>query len=292
MADAQRVPPKHPLAEVFGFPTDNHSPEAQRHRRAKLCPYHNKVPNCTKDKALDPLGVCSIYNESGEATITCPIRFREDWIIAEDAASFFFPAGTSWTSLTDIRLKDGNGLSAGNIDVVLVAYDERGKLLDFGSLEVQAVYISGNIRNPFYHYMQNQTAALEWSGPDYPRADYLVSSRKRLAHQMYYKRGIFKQWHKKQAVALHKAFYATLPELPAVAPQEADIAWFLYSLEWHAATNRFHLTRNRVVYTVFEPAMLKITTAPVGPIEDFIAHVQSRLNNSLNPPDAPPSKTC
>jgi len=287
MADAQRVPPQHPLAEVFGFPTDNHSPEAQRHRRAKLCPYHNKVPNCTKDKALDPLGVCSIYNESGEATITCPIRFREDWIIAEDAASFFFPAGTSWTALTEIRLKDGNGLSAGNIDVVLVAYDERGKLLDFGSLEVQAVYISGNVRNPFYHYMQNQTAALEWSGPNYPRADYLSSSRKRLAPQLLYKGGIFKQWHKKQAVALHKSFYATLPELPEVAPQEADIAWFLYSLEWHAATNRFHLTRDRVVYTAFEPAMLKITTAPAGPIEDFRAHLQPRLNNHLNPPDAP-----
>src|SRR2546422_10685019 len=74
MADTKRVPPQHPLAEVFGFSTDNYSPEAQRHRRAKLCPYHNKVPNCTKDKALDPLGVCSIYNESGEATITCPIR--------------------------------------------------------------------------------------------------------------------------------------------------------------------------------------------------------------------------
>jgi hypothetical protein len=55
--------------------------------------------------------------------------------------------------LTEIRLKDGNDLSAGNIDVVLVAYDARGQLLDFGSLEVQSVYISGNVRNPFYHYM-------------------------------------------------------------------------------------------------------------------------------------------
>ena len=68
------------------------------------------------------------------------------------------------------------------------------------------------------------TLALEWSGPNYPRADYLSSSRKRLAPQLLYKGGIFKQWHKKQAVALHKAFYATLPELPAIAPQEADIA--------------------------------------------------------------------
>ncbi|MGO8756106.1 MAG: hypothetical protein ACLQHK_12850 [Gallionellaceae bacterium] len=45
-----------PLAEVFGFPTDNFSPEAKRARNSKLCPYNNKVPNCTKDKALDPLG--------------------------------------------------------------------------------------------------------------------------------------------------------------------------------------------------------------------------------------------
>lgn len=189
--------------------------------------------------------------------------------------------------MTEIRLKDGNGLSAGNIDVVLVAYNDRGKLVDFGSLEVQAVYISGNVRNPFYHYMQNQTAAMEWRGPNYPRADYLSSSRKRLAPQLLYKGGIFKQWQKKQAVALHKSFYATLPELPEVAPQEADIAWFLYSLELHAETNCFHLTRDRVVSTAFEPAMLKITMAQAGLIEDFIAHLQSRLDNHLNPPDAP-----
>jgi restriction endonuclease NotI len=286
MAERQRVPPQHPLAEVFGFPTDNHAPDAQRHRRAKLCPFHNKVPNCTKDKALDPLGVCSIY-DGGEATITCPVRFRENWIIADDAAAFFFPAGAAWTSLTEIRLKDGNGLSAGNIDVVLVSYDDRGKIIDFGSLEVQAVYISGNVRNPFHQYMENQTAVLEWRGPNYPRADYLSSSRKRLAPQLLYKGGIFKEWRKKQAVALHKSFYATLPALPEVAPQAADIAWFLYSLEFNPEENRFHLTQDRIVYTAFEPAMLKITTAPAGPIEDFIAHLQSRLNDHLNPPDAP-----
>ena len=50
----------HPLREVFGFPVDNFSPEATRHRDKKLCPFNNKVPNCTKDKANDPLGTCTI----------------------------------------------------------------------------------------------------------------------------------------------------------------------------------------------------------------------------------------
>lgn len=281
--------PDHPLAEVFGFPIDNKSPEARRNRKAKLCPFNNKVPNCTKDKALDPLGVCSIFDENGGATITCPIRFRENWMIAEDAASFFFDNNASWTSLTEVRLKDGNGQSAGNIDVVLVSYDECGKLLDFGSLEVQAVYISGNVRNPFAYYMENPEgrAKMTWEGPNYPRADYLSSSRKRLAPQMLYKGGIFKEWKKKQAVALHKSFYATLPALPEVSPQEADIAWFLYDLELREQENRFVLNRFKTIYTAYEPALLQITKAPAGSIAEFIELLQAKLDDRLNSPDAP-----
>ncbi len=119
----------HPLAEVFGFPPDNLSEEAERYRDNRLCPYNNKVPSCTKDKALDPLGVCSIHAEGGIA-VTCPIRFRENWLMIENAAKFFFSPGTPWTSLQEIRLNDANGVSAGNIDFVLVSYDGHGQAVD------------------------------------------------------------------------------------------------------------------------------------------------------------------
>jgi hypothetical protein len=160
----------HPLVEVFGFPTSNFSPEANRHRAKRLCPYNNKVPNCTKDKAKNPLGVCSIYDDSNIA-ITCPIRFRQDWLIADDAAAFFFEKNVVWTSLTEVRLPDKYGHSAGNVDIVLVAYNEQGRVVDFGALEVQAVYISGNIRNAFEHYMKDpqQHHEMTWEGPYYPR---------------------------------------------------------------------------------------------------------------------------
>ena len=85
--------PKHPLAEVFGFPINNESAEAHRYRQNRLCPFNNKIPNCTKDKARNPLGVCTVFDGDNLA-VTCPVRFREDWLIAEDAAAFFFPAGT------------------------------------------------------------------------------------------------------------------------------------------------------------------------------------------------------
>jgi hypothetical protein len=90
--------PMQPLAEVFGYPINNLSPHAERHRRLKLCPFNNKVPNCTKSRAENPIGVCSVYDANQSATGTCPIRFREDWYIVEHAAAFFFPQGTNFTS--------------------------------------------------------------------------------------------------------------------------------------------------------------------------------------------------
>jgi len=154
-----------PLAEVFGYPIDNRTPDAERYRKNKLCPFNNRVPSCTKDKANDPLGVCSIF-EQRQSIITCPVRFRENWLIAEDASQFFFKNDVSWTSITEVRLNDKDGNTAGNIDLVLVSYNERGRVLDFGSLEIQAVYISGNVRNPFESYMSSRRRSngFTWSG--------------------------------------------------------------------------------------------------------------------------------
>ncbi|MCJ7778449.1 MAG: hypothetical protein MUP16_09065 [Sedimentisphaerales bacterium] len=78
---------KQPLAEVFGFPIDNSSKNAIRYRKHRLCPFGNRVPNCTKDKANNPLGICSIYDNS-YVVITCPIRFREARSEPGDIAEF------------------------------------------------------------------------------------------------------------------------------------------------------------------------------------------------------------
>lgn len=265
--------------------------EAVRYREKRLCPFNNKVPNCTKDKANDPLGVCSVF-EGDSLTITCPVRFREEWLIADDAAAFFFPADAKWTSLVEVRLNDRHGKSAGSIDVVLVSYDERGRVIDFGSCEVQAVYISGNVRAPFERYMKDTAACadLDWAGkPHYPRPDYLSSSRKRLAPQLLFKGGILHAWGKKQTVAIHRNFFNTRPQMAEVDQNDADLAWLVYDLEHDEAQNLYKLKRGLTLYTKFEQAMLKITTAEPGPMETFVEQLQSKLDEKLdnNPPDAP-----
>lgn len=286
---------KQPLAEVFGYRTTDQSEKANRFRTHRLCPFNNKVPNCTKDKAKNPLGVCSIYHEN-KPVITCPIRFREDWIIADDAASFFFDKKTRWSSLTEVRLNDSNGKSAGNIDVVLVAYDDNGKVYDFGALEIQAVYISGNVREPFEYYMKDPKAKakMDWSSqPNYPRPDYLSSSRKRLAPQLLFKGGILNKWSKKIAVALSKGFFDTLPTMKRVSKKDADIVWLIYDLEPVEGKKQNHaqFTLRKVdeVFTEFEPALLSITTASPGNMEDFLKLLQEKLDEQMETP--PVNKT-
>ena len=282
--------PNQPLAEVFGFPPDDFSDTAARHRRNKLCPFNNKVPNCTKDKANDPLGVCSIVRDERLA-ITCPIRFRQEWLIVDHAAAFFFPPDATWTSLTEVRLNDKNGKSAGNIDIVLVQYDKEGKVVDFGALEVQAVYISGNVRRPFEFYIGDPAgrADMDWTEEaNYPRPDYLSSSRKRLAPQLLYKGGILNDWNKKIGVALDRGFFETLPNLQETEPHEADIAWFVYDLEAVQDQNLYRLVPHQTIYTTFSKALEQITRPDAGKLDDFIKRLQDKLDKQLvktNPPD-------
>jgi hypothetical protein len=268
---------KHPLAEVFGFPADNISAEAERYRTNRLCPYNNKVPSCTKDKAKNPLGVCTVF-DSDAVAITCPIRFRQDWLIVEDAARFLFPPGTSWTSLQEIRLNDANGQSAGNIDFVLVAYDDRGRITDFGALEVQGVYISGNVRQPFECYMADRLGCTEMSWTTTRVApDYLSSSRKRLVPQLLYKGGILKAWGKKQAVVLHEGFYRMLPSLPTVDPGEADVAWLIYGLDLDTTSRRYRLVHRRTEYTALEPTIKKLLAVALGNAHEFSKFIEGEI---------------
>jgi hypothetical protein len=279
-----------PLVEIFGYPISNTTKKAEQCRSNKICPYNNQVPNCTKDKRKDPLGVCS-FLDGDNVAIICPVRFRQNWQIVIDAADFFFPQNANWTSLHEVPLKERGETRAGNVDFVLVAYDDKGKIADFGSLEVQSVYISGNIRESFEYYMNNRSLGNDlnwdefWRDHKKPHSDYLSSSRKRLVPQMIYKGRIFKSWGKKQVVALHKKFFETLPPLPVVDRTEADIAWMLYSLDFNESLKEYQLVLEQTVYTLFEPALERIVTPQPDSMESFIKVLQTKLKNEEKPKD-------
>jgi hypothetical protein len=267
-----------PLGEVFGFPIENETDRAKRYRANKLCPFNNIVSNCTKNSIEFPLGVCSLHHR-GKQVIICPIRFREDWTIISDAANFIFDHKSAWTHVGEVRLKDKFGKSAGNIDYVLVSYDDKGRVLDFGSLEVQAVYISGNLTGPFTAYLETPTPSFRFTQAfKYPKPDYLSSSRKRLIPQIIAKGSILKQWNKKQVVALQTSFYNTLPPLPEVDKAESDFAFFIYDLVAEKNTQTLSLKLQRVVYTKFASALEQIAKFEAGSISQFTELLQKKLD--------------
>lgn len=266
-----------PLAEVFGFPINNEFARAKRYRENKLCPFNNIVSNCTKNSIEFPLGVCSL-NHKGKPVIICPIRFREDWSIISDAATFIFEKKATWTHVGEVRLKDKHGKSAGNIDYVLVSYDEKGRVVDFGSLEVQAVYISGNLTGPFTTYLEKPSPKFIWNHAfKFPKPDYLSSSRKRLIPQIIAKGSILKQWKKKQVVALQTSFYKTLPELPEFDKTESDFAFFLYDLV-PTKSRSLELKLQKVVYTKFAKALELIAKFEAGSVKEFTVVLQKKLD--------------
>lgn len=283
---------KNPLCELFGYPIINTDKLATHFRNSKLCPYNNISANCTKDKAQNPLGVCSIFS-GDEIAITCPVRFRQDWIIASDAASFFFKEGTSWTSLTEIRIKDANGKSAGNIDLVLVSYNGNGEITDFGAVEIQGVYISGNIRQPFESYMNNNMSPeFTWDvNYNYPKADYLSSSRKRLVPQLMFKGGILNSWDKKIGVVIHESFFGTLPTMRKVDKNSADIVWLVYGLDFNESTCCYNLVKRQEIYTKFNDALNTLSIPIPGSIDDFIRILQEKLDEKLENQTAPVNET-
>lgn len=272
---------RNPLAEVFGYPINNDEREIKRQRENKLCPFHNSVPNCTKVSVTNPLGVCSVYHKE-QAVITCPVRFREGWKMIADAAEFFFGRGVRYTALPEVRLFDKNKRKAGNIDYVLVSHDERGRILDFASLEVQAVYISGTISGAFTTYMEDQYPNFDWTGvKNYPHPDYLSSSTKRLVPQMLVKGGIFKQWQKKQAVAVQKAFFETLPVLQPVPREQSDLAWLIYDLVLTADESKYELTHVETVYTNYQDSVEKFIFLEADDIKKFTEKLQTALDSKL-----------
>jgi len=283
---------KQPLAEVFGFPIDNDSEAAKRARKLRLCPFSNKGPNCSKDKAENPLGVCSIHHD-GRTTIVCPVRFRENWIIIEESAKLFFPPTATWTTFTDIKLFDKNENSLGILDFVLVQYDHKGAVVNFGILETQASYVTKNLRRPFEAFVRHP---LEYLQKGYlgqvPYPDFSSSIQRRMAPRLIFKGSIFHTWQKKMAIAIDKSLFDTLPELIHVNEDQSEVIWLIYELELDPILGIRRLVHSKTVFTLFEPTLFEITHIHAGPLEEFVTNLQDRLDerlDSLYPPDPPGS---
>jgi len=254
-----------PLNEVLGFPTDNHSEKAVRHREQKLCPFSDYTDECTKTNAGQVIGTCS-NQHGGVKYIVCPKRMEEHGLIFEDAASTALDGEGEYTVLKEMKLDYENDGSAGNVDFV-VAKLESGEIADFASLEVQSVYTSGNSSRPVNHFLENpeEREFFDWKAKveeinrddsqgntSYVTPDWKSAHRKRLVPQILQKGRILNRWDVPQVIATQEALYEDLgKDFVEVEPADSDLIWLLYDLTLDDEENVYHLTRERVVHTTF-----------------------------------------
>lgn len=278
-----------PLAEVFGNPIDNQDKDACRNRKIHFCPYNNRVPNCTKDRANDPLGVCSIFEE-GKPTVICPIRFREKWLIIENAANIFFDENTTWTTVTDVKMYDKFHTYIDTLEFVLVSFDNRGTIIDFAAIDTQAAFVNRDIRKNFNSYISNPEKYLLKEHKPTSFVDYISTIHHKIAPQLIYRGSVFHNWGKKTALVIDEGLLNSLPSFTEVEKENAEIIWLVYALVPNEQTNKLELELKKIIYTLFEPTLFEITKVEAGSLDDFVAELQSRLDNHLNkgyPPEAP-----
>jgi hypothetical protein len=123
--------PKHP-SEIFGFPIDDESPEAQSTRQGYWCPFRNK--KCDKKSRLIsyPFGVCSVQ-WSDQVIALCPRRFLQDNTVFKDVADHYFGERHNLLVFSEVGLRD-----VGSFDYVMVKHKPLSSdIEDFVIIEFQ-----------------------------------------------------------------------------------------------------------------------------------------------------------
>jgi hypothetical protein len=74
--------------------------------------------------------------------------------------------------------------------------------------------------------------------------------------------------------------------LPQTTKENADIAWFLYDLEYNKQEKRNHLVLVDTVYTEFHAALQQVIYTKPGQMSDFLTLLQGKLDERIsNEPD-------
>ncbi len=131
-------------SEIFGFPIDNQSLEAQEIQQKFLCPFSQTTCSKRSQRVTYPFGVCSIESNS-RFFATCPNRFREKGSIdnvprvIEDIALHYFGSFDNLIIFPEVGLP-----GVGTIDYVLVQHKPMtSEVKDFVAIEFQSDSTTG-----------------------------------------------------------------------------------------------------------------------------------------------------
>lgn len=271
-------------AEIFGYPSDNHSQEAQRIRAKHWCPFLNSL--CQKKSRLlqYPFGVCSVERQ-GEIYTTCPRRFEEQGAIEgvsrvlEDIALHYFGDFDNTLVFSEVKLPN-----IGNIDYVLVRHKPMKAVVeDFVAVEFQADSTTSTgglvqgIRDFFEgHDLRERSYAFGMNTYD---------TIKRSMTQLFNKGMVYETWKTHCYWVIQEYIYTNLVrrygfKADGFSSQHAS-RFALYNLVKDNA--RFTLTPGRFISTSVDEVYQAMRNNPGLPDKDtFIQTLNAKLHAKLN----------
>lgn len=238
------------ILEVFGYPTSLVTDEATKIRTEKWCRFLGK--KCNKDKEANPLGACTIYSDSERVTV-CPSRFLENDLIFRAVGKEAFGEGAKCAVFPEVKLlKDVNtGKKTGKVDF-LIGEIHDNTIVNFAAIELQGVYISGNIRDAFEKFLETGEQIGGF------RPDFRSSGPKRLMPQLENKVPVFRRWGIKFFVIVDTFFSEQLPMIKETSKGNSEVTWLI--CDYAREGNIMKLNSISPKYTIFEDVQAALRT--------------------------------
>jgi len=269
----------HP-AEVFGYPIDIHSEEAQDHRKRHLCPFDNKECNKESQFIDYPTGLCSV--QYGDQVVALhPRRFLQDNTIFLDIADHHFLGRDNLLLFGETGLHSARHL--GRFDYVMVKHKPlSSEIEDFVVIEFQTgqTTSTGLLIDALKDFM----AGKDVKGASYGFGLNLADIWKRTFTQILTKGIALERWgHKIYWVAQEIVYQDFLNRYQlhrmTYDPSHSTV-FAIYDLR--RAGNKYELFQTRIQSAAIDHLFDAFrTNLEVPPKEEFVAHLRNKVNKQL-----------
>jgi hypothetical protein len=152
--------------------------------------------------------------------------------------------------------------------------------MEWGALEIQAVYFSGNAMRSEFKAYADETCDWVIFPAATRRPDYRSSGPKRLMPQLQIKVPTLRRWGRKMAVVVDQSFFDSIGEMDKVEHiSNSDIAWFTVRFEEVEGAQQMRLVPGEVRYTTLERAVEGLTGGKAVSLPIFQERIKAKIKN-------------
>lgn len=273
------IDPCHVIGEVLGRPAQQ---LRERGSASFECPFIGMQCIKRSQKVAGPFPVCSVYRAAREGTVpgpgelvaVCPKRFMDtDFLHKVADICWEGEPPEDPTFVHEVKMAE-----YGSVDFVIAQLDgERNTVLDFVSVELQAIDVSGSYASAYTALMKSEhlpsrpTFGFNWA-----------NVRKRYITQLIQK-GIFHHhWGTKIASVLQDHVYEYLHSylrFHAIPIAEADIVFVTYRFEkTDDDVMQYRLVFDKAIGTTHGSLMMQALYRETPPKETFCRRIIERAH--------------